>query len=589
MYSQQGMKTKLADSYFEKYDYPAALLIYEDLAKENPLNVHYVSRTAQCYRFTGNTQRAEEWYAKLAGSGNADPIYILYYAEMLDANKKYQQAKVYYEKYKEKKPSDSRGDYKLNTVQQLPLFYKDSSFYRVTNLSINSINSDFGFFPFGGERFLFASNRGEETYSENTHNWNNQPYFHLYRVNRNTDGTFDPIKPVWDINSVYNEGPVFFDAPRSVFYITRNNNIKDKSSKNKEGVSKLKLSMARFDGSSISGTFDFYFNNNGHSVGHATISKDGDRLYFVSDMPGGVGGTDIYVCLKEGGEGGVWRAPKNLGKKINTEGNEMFPFISEDNKLYFSSDGFSGLGGLDIYSVEIGSDESKTPDNLGYPINSNKDDFSFYISPDSKTGYFSSNRAGGKGDDDIYSFELIKPLKAALSGVIRNDDNETPIADAKVLLQGFDGKAAETVTNSEGKFYFEAAWDMDYSLSVSKEKFLTTKKQLSTSGANVLPEIEIRIKYSHFNLEAMVMDKDNKNPVSNAIATIANANKESQTVLSDASGVVMISLERDEIYQIKIEKPKYKTNVFVVSTMNVTTGTIKKTFLLEGLKDGRNF
>lgn len=582
LYSQQKMKAKLADSYFEKYDYTEAVTIYEKLAQANPLNVHYVSRTAQCYRFIGDTQKAEEWYAKLAAMGNGDPMYIYYYAEMLDANKKYAQARTYYEKYREKKPSDSRAGHKLNTVQQLPSFYKDSSFYRINNLSINSEYSDFGLFPYGGERFLFASNREDDAYSKSTYNWNRQPYFHLYRVTRNTDGTFNPIKPIWDINSAYNEGPVSFDPSKNIFYITRNNT----SSKNKHGVNHLKLSMARFDESSITGIIDFNLNHPEHSVGHATVSKDGERLYFASDMPGSIGGTDIYVSFKEGG---TWGSPRNLGKKINTEGNEMFPFISEDNKLYFSSNGLSGLGGLDVYSAEMENEEFKTPKNVGYPVNSSKDDFSFYISPDNKTGFFSSNRPGGKGDDDMYAFELVKPLKAELRGIVRNDENETPIADAKVVLQGFDGKSVETVTDADGKFHYEANWNMDYSLTVSKEKFTTTRKQFTTSGSEVPFQIEVRIKYSEYNLEAMVINKEDKNPISSAIITVTGANKQKQTTVSDNSGVFAVSLERGTIYEVKIEKPKYMTSVFVVSTLDVGPGIIRKTFSLDQLKETKKF
>ena len=434
--AQEKLKTKLADSYFDQSYYSQALGMYENLARKDPANVHYVSRTAECYRFTGNTQKAEEWYAKLAGAEKVDPVYLFKYAEMLDRNQKYSEAKKYYEKYKEKNPSDSRVANKLKTIDQLPSFYKDSSFYRITNLSINSKNSDFGFFPFGGERFVFASNRENEVHSKDTYDWNKQPYLNLYRVNRNTDGTFDPIRPIWnDVNSKYNEGPIFFDAPNSSFFITRNNSYKDKTAQKKERVNNLKLYIARFDDLSINGIFDFAYNSDNYSVAHATVSKDGQRLYFVSDMPGGVGGADIYVCLKEGG---TWGKPKNLGRKINTEGNEMFPFISDDNVLYFSSDGLSGLGGLDIYSTETENDEFQTPKNLGYPINSSKDDFSFYISLDNTSGFFSSNRPGGKGDDDIYSFTLIRPLKVDLQGIVRNEENESPVLDAKVVLQGFD-------------------------------------------------------------------------------------------------------------------------------------------------------
>jgi outer membrane protein OmpA-like peptidoglycan-associated protein/tetratricopeptide (TPR) repeat protein len=587
IYSQEKTKMKLADSYFDAYDYLEAVHIYEKSAKKTPTNVYYLSRTAKCYSLIGNTQKAEQWYGKLANMENVDPLYIFYYAGMLEANKKYDEAKKQYEKYKIKNPADSRTINKMNNVGLLPLFYKDSSFYRVKNLSINSKNSDFGFFPFGGERFLFTSNRNGEVFSKSTDNANKYSYLGLCRVNRNTDGSFDPIQPVWkEMNSAYNEGPVFFEPSNSVFYITRNSYDKKQSATHKDGINKLQISIARFDGSAVNGIFDFVYNSSEYSVGHATVSKDGQHLYFVSDMPGGFGGTDIYVCTKEGGS---WGKPKNLGKKINTEGNELFPFISEQNKLYFSSDGFSGLGGLDIYFVETENTDLQTPNNLGYPINSNKDDFSFYTSTDGKSGFFSSNRDGGKGDDDIYSFDLIKPLKAELQGIVRNQENETPIVNAKVVLIGFNDKPVEKITDLEGKFSFAVEWNRDYSISASKEKFTTGKQQLSTSGANTPFQIEIKIKRSDFNLEAKVINAENKIPLSNAKITIVNSNKESKTLVSDASGTFMYSLESASVYEVMVEKPKFMTNMFVVSTLDMSPSTIRKTFSLEEIKVGDVF
>jgi len=448
--AQEKIKIKLADNYFEKYSYSEAVTIYEDLAKKNSTNVQYVSRAAECYRLTGNTLKAEEWYAKLANMENTDPSNILYYAEMLDGNKKYDDAKKYYAIYKEKNSADSRASHKLNTAKQLHMFYKDSAQYKITNLTINSENSDFGFFPFSNETFFFASNRKNRTYSRHTYNWNNQPFLDLYTVKRNADSTFASPQPIrGDVNSRYHEGPIFVDASNNTLYVTRNNYNKNKFQKSKEGVNKLKLYMVNPDGDSSKTFSDFVYNNNEYSVGHATLSKDGQRLYFVSDMPGGIGGTDIYVSIKEDGK---WGAAKNLGKEINTEGNEMFPFISGDDELYFSSNGFSGLGGLDIYVANRENAEFRTPKNLGYPINSNTDDFSFYISTDKKSGYFSSNRSDGKGDDDIYSFNKKLKQVPVLIGRVTDEYNQ-PVSGAKIFLKDFDGNIVKEINADEKGMY----------------------------------------------------------------------------------------------------------------------------------------
>ena len=146
------------------------------------------------------------------------------------------------------------------------------------------------------------------------------------------------------------------------------------------------------------------FNDREYSVGHAALTADGQTLYFASDKPGGYGGVDIYKSVRD--QSGNWAAPTNLGPSINTSGDEMFPFVSNDGTLYFSSNGHLGLGGLDVFSATAVSTKEgwSAPENLGFPINTNSDDFGYIIDKENKNGYFVSNRAGGKGDDDIYKF-----------------------------------------------------------------------------------------------------------------------------------------------------------------------------------------
>ena len=224
LFSQEKIKARLADDYFSKYSFVEAVPIYQDLAMRNEKNSHYVSRTAECYRLTGNTAKAEEWYAKLVNTENANPNDILMYAEMLEENKKYGEAQKYLSLYNEKSGTDSRGKRKVgNAEKQINSLYLDSANYMVENASFNSENSDFGLFPFGEKSFFFSSNRKneKEKYVKHIHNWNNQPFLDLYTVKKNGAGDFLSPEPMpGEMNSQYHEGPIFFEKNTNTFYIT---------------------------------------------------------------------------------------------------------------------------------------------------------------------------------------------------------------------------------------------------------------------------------------------------------------------------------------------------------------------------------
>ncbi len=565
--AQEKIKAHLADDYFNKFSYISAAPIYEDLATRKEKNIHYVSRAAECYRLLGNTAKAEEWYAKLTALDSVATSDILMYAEMLEGNKKYAEAQKYYAMYDAKKGTDSRAKRKIINSDQMSSFYKDSAYYSISNLPFNSENADFGMFPFGEKSFFFSSNRKREKDDNVKHvyTWNNQPFLDLYIVRKNDDNTFAKPDPIpGEVNSQYHEGPLFFDANTNTFYITRNNYNDKKFQKSKDGINKLKLYIVNIDGTANKSFADFDYNNNEYSVGHATVSDDEKRLYFSSDMPGGFGGTDIYVSVKEDGK---WTQPKNLGAEINTEGNEMFPFITADDRLYFSSNGLSGLGGLDIYSADVSRGEVKGIKNMGSPINSNKDDFSFYIFPDKKSGYFSSNREGGKGDDDIYSFLKIK-RDIILKGIVTDEITNKVLPGAKVLLKtGTDNVIKEIIADTNGAYSAKLNENSDYVISASKEKYrgsngsvstknISSDKQLIEKNLKLMPDVG-------FNLIAIITDKPTQKPLPGVKITLTNnlTNSKEELTTNDEGKIARVlsdnKLNDNISYQIKVEREGY--------------------------------
>lgn len=583
-FGQEKIKARLADDYFSKYSFVEAIPIYQDLAVRNDKNTHYISRTAECYRLTGNTAKAEEWYAKLAIMENASPDDLLMYAEMLEGNRKYDEAQKYFALYNEKSGTDSRGKRKTSSAEkQFNSLFLDSASFLVSNLPFNSENSDFGLFPFGDKSYFFSTNRKneKEKYVKHIHNWNNQPFLDLYTVKKKDDGSFASPEPIpGEVNSQYHEGPIFFDKNNNTFYITRNNFNDKKFQKSSDGVNKLKLYMVNIDGTANRSFEEFEYNNNEYSAGHAALSSDGQRLYFSSDMPGGYGSADIYVSIKEGDK---WGKPQNLGPEINTEGNEMFPFIATDNKLYYSSDGHFGLGGLDIYSAELEEAKIKNQKNLGYPVNSNKDDFAFYIADDNKTGFLSSNREGGKGNDDIYAFTVLKK-NYFVSGKAIEKETGNILAAAKIFLVDDTGNpVGEIMTEEDGSFRFEIEPGKNYTIRGEKESYYEKLKTFSvnTDQVEFIADLPLE-KKPELSLVGLILDKTTKTPLENVSVVIIDKNTgiEFINLKTPMSGGFGKPLEGKKIndtlnYEIKIEKEGYLGKTIHFSTEITKPGEIK--------------
>ena len=401
---------KQAIKYEENKDYARAIPIFREVLMYDNL-VDAKKGLANCYRSLRDYPRAEYWYKIMLNINPGEPEYLFHYANMLKNNGDCESAKKYFKEYAK---IDEKGLDFIKSCDDLSDFKKDEDKYLTYKLTVNTKNAELG--PvFYEDGIVYTGGGLSNSYGGN--------YTDLYFTK--PIGQYEyktPVKLKGKVNSDYHDGPASFNAFGDEIWITRTGNETIKDKKSKEMKRNLKIVKLTMKNDKWEEKTEFKHNNPNYSVAHPSLSDNGKTLFFVSDMPGGMGGTDIYVSYLQNGN---WTEPQNLGPTINTLGNELFPFTHIDGTLYFSSDGHAGLGGLDIFYSNFSGNSWKKPTNYGSPINSTGDDITFIASLDNNTGYFASNRYGGKGSDDLYYFERKDRVIAETAPAVAN----TPLDD----------------------------------------------------------------------------------------------------------------------------------------------------------------
>ncbi|MAU72194.1 MAG: flagellar motor protein MotB [Pseudozobellia sp.] len=487
--NSQDKKDKERVDNFDHYAYMEPIDNYKALLEEGLDETSIYKKLGNANYHNANYDVATYWYEKLLlrNEVSVSPDYLYRYALALKSIKRYDESDEWMTKFKRIKSSDSRAKLFSDNDEYLKRLQAPSNSYTVEPLeTLNSEESDFA--PsLRGDLLIFSTARDLEMQE-----YNPLPYLNLYQTtveDNNTVGTVAPFSS--SLNTKANESSTSFSSDGKTMYFTRNNFSKKSFKRDKKGVSRLKIYRSQFINGSWSEAEDLPFNGTKYSVAHPTLSADGKQLYFASDMPGGMGASDIYVV--EVKEDGSFGEPKNLGKPINTEGKETFPFISKKGTLYFSSDGHQGLGGLDVFKSQL--DENKEVENLGSPINSPYDDFSLILNDEEIAGYFASNRKGGKGSDDIYYLQRsdIECL-ITIDGTANDKDTDHPLADT--VIEAFDSegrKIGETVSNSSGAYSLEiACQEKQYQITGKKEGYeegnlfmLTTSDNKHIEGTKI--------------------------------------------------------------------------------------------------------
>jgi len=477
--AQEG-KLARANKKFDQYAYIDARDIYLELANKGYESLDVYQKIGDSYYFNAKYENAQKWYKKLVDKyqDSITPEYYFRYAQTLRALKNYDQADAMMTVFNELNGEDSRA----TLFSEKPDYIKVSS-YRKSRyiieeiLMLNSRYSDFG--PTISEnKLIFASSRDTGVSVRRIHKWNNQPFLNLFQSTIKEDGSITRPKPFNDkLNSKFHESTSAFSKDGNTMYFTRNNFTKGNYGKSKGGTNKLKIYRTIKSGQGWSDPEELPFNSDEYSTAHPVLNADNTKLYFASDREGTIGMSDIWVVTIE--DDGSFGEPENLGKPINTEGRETFPFLSDKGNLYFASDGHPGLGGLDIFVTTLKDTEAAII-NLGEPINSAKDDFSFIVNDSTKIGYFSSGRKRGMGSDDIYRFkqeELPEPsCDIPIAGVITDKDSGTLIPNAKVQLLTEENEIIEeTRVGEDARYSFTLACNNRYIIRASEERYYASE------------------------------------------------------------------------------------------------------------------
>ena len=597
----QTNKLKLANRNFDNISYIEAIRNYEDFLrlgkKANPEIKEALTKLAYSYRKVQDSQNAERVYAELLSTYGKDiesEIY-LYYAQALASNGKYKESQKMYSKYGQEQAADMRGRKFTVAYMDKSRFYEDSSTYKVDYLyALNSRQSDFS--PmFYKNALVFVSARDEGGIIKRVFMQNQTPFLDLFvfpdTTQLRTDnltmkkngagaigmaslGTLEkeeeekdekPLTKVEQfsktINSKYHEGPATFFKDYKKIIFTSNNRSKGKNRVSSDGITKLKLYMATEGNRGWGNIIDLPFNSPEYSCGHPALSPDDTKLYFVSDMPGGFGGTDIYVSEYRDGQ---WSSPVNLGREINTEGNEMFPFVDENGNMYFASDGHEGLGGLDIFFDELreGIPMSDVK-NLGAPINSAKDDFGLITDANRSRGYFSSNRKRGYNDDNLYSFSH---GCRELNVLVYDADTKKPIenVDVRVLKDGLNKQLM--VTGPDGRIMICLEAGTDFEFKAMKEGYEPNGISYGTFATSLKNRTSItmylqKAKVPPPIIKGTIVAEVSQIPIEGATVTLQNEKDGSvESIVTGVDGKYEFQPKKEGEYSVTAIKDKYAVN-----------------------------
>ncbi|QSW88272.1 OmpA family protein [Flavobacterium endoglycinae] len=488
----QEKKMNSGDKKFDGYAYIDAIKTYERVAKKGYKSEELFKKLGDAYYFNSEFENAAKWYGEMFAM-NPSPAaeYYYRYAQCLKSIGETDKANKILDEFNAKYKNDSRGILYKNDRNYLDQIKANSGRYKIEGAGINSKYSDYGSFIYEN-KIYFASARDTGNFSQRKHKWTGEYFTNIYNANLDAEtgipSKVNKIKS--ELNGRFHEATPVFTKDGKTVYFTRNNYVDGKKGKDANKITLVKIYKATLQDGKWKNITPLPFTSDNYSTAHPSLSPDEKTLYFASDMPGSVGQSDIYkVNINEGN----FDTPQNLGKVINTEGKETFPYVTNENEIYFSSDGHPGLGGLDVFVGQIENNGTISDiQNLGNDINSPQDDFAYIIDPVTRKGYFSSNKDGGLGSDDIYSFLETRRLKCLqeLEGVITDAQTSEILPDSKVTLYENMEIKNSVAADIQGKYSFSVECGKTYYVRAEKPEYSTKEVSITipkTTGKTNLP------------------------------------------------------------------------------------------------------
>ncbi len=582
--SAQSFQEKKADQYYERFAYSKAVELYEPLFRDDSKNPKYIQRLAHSYYKMLNYRKALIYYSQLVLVEQHQASDLYDYSQLLRIDGRPELAKVWLEKYLIQSPGDQRAKRMLENLNT------SSSKKTVENISVKNMDGNTRFTDmcatFYKDQIIYSSAKDSFSMIKNTYDWNNQPFLDLYLSKPGAEPGAKDDKSVYKaLNSRFHEGPVSFTSDYNTMYFTRNNYLNGRVTTMPDGTNNLKIFIADFNGKEWKNIRGLPFNSDRYSVGHPALSADNKTLYFISDMPGGFGETDIY---KSEQVNGTWGAPINLGETINTSGKEMFPYIDKEGILYFSSNGHPGNGGLDIFAAKEEKPGIYKVINVVSPLNSVYDDFGCVLNNDSLTGFFTSNRPGGKGDDDNYSYKI---NWMDLKVMVYDDQTKGLLPGSKIALMAEDGKVIDNkIADEEGSATFTVKPRSKYQLLAENKTYTPETKEVQIKGSlfDFIQREDIYLKMGAIYLTIEVIDKESGLIIPNAIVDISKG-KYDESQLEDNQGVIRMKLNESTDYSFYASAEEYFEKNVDFTSVDKAVGEYSLTIELEKLSTGKQF
>ena len=540
---------------FAKKEYKLAIPLLKKYTQSHK-NKDAKRNLFHCYIETKQSKEALALVEKMVKNPEAEAVDFLNYANLLKRLHKYEEAKTWYIQYSKLNPSDKIVFQHIKACKLIKEITNDT-LYIAKSININTSQTEYATSLYKDGLLLVSgrSNKISKRISRKT----KDHYFNLYFSKKIGTKYSIPQSISKELNSKYHEGSASFSANEKFIYFSRNKGIVDLN-----GQAQLHIYISRYNNKKWDKPELFRYASDNYSTGHPSISKNGKLLFFISNMPGGYGGTDIYYCKKQGFS---WGTPINLGPSINTSGNEMFPYINDDNNLYFASNGHIGFGGLDIFKSTFKQNHWRYPINIGYPFNSDKDDFSYIFDKKKNIGYFSSNR---NGSDDIFEFQSNPKKQKTLKGKISKLRPNNPIDSVTVFLVANNIVLDETYTNASGNFSFDIFKNKKYSLVIKKQGFKMKRVLYFPQNSGKKRTMKIRLEESPWaDIKAFVKNQFSSKPIKGAKVEIVNKTYSlSNYCETDKNGNFSLNVDTGNYYDIIISKPGYFTSVLTNYMLN---------------------